>query len=101
MSGIIFLPIFMTLFDYYAMGIAKPNDVEFFNDLERFLCSCFLLVRVLLIRRRRPALRGLPDLPEVSIRTFVGLASDKRSYYDDFRWNFVTLRGRSWSFLLC
>lgn len=65
------------------------------------LCSCFLLVRVLLIRRRRPALRGLPNLHEVFVGTFVGLASNKHSYYDDFRWNFVILRGRSWSFLLC
>ncbi|CAL2240598.1 unnamed protein product [Prunus armeniaca] len=41
LSSIIFLPISMALFDYYAMGIAKLNDVEFFNDLERFLVLLF------------------------------------------------------------
>ncbi|PQM37463.1 hypothetical protein Pyn_35623 [Prunus yedoensis var. nudiflora] len=41
LSSIIFLPISTALFDYYAMGIAKPNDVEFFNDLERFLVLMF------------------------------------------------------------
>lgn len=63
LSGIIFLPISMALFDYYVMGIAKLNNVELFNDLERFLVLLFPSSESIVDKAQETSLEGSPKSP--------------------------------------
>ncbi|KAH0982751.1 hypothetical protein GBA52_009928 [Prunus armeniaca] len=84
--GTIFFLISTSLFVYFAMEIANPSSVGVFHDLEQF--GTYLMLSdasgaCIDHKAMETNLVGLPGLLEVSDGTFVGLAFDKRSYFDD------------------